>query len=237
MWLLLYLFLIAVAFVRHPIVRNSEFLLKYIMRSILLFCGSTCAACSVCSSFSAVTYFSYPAAAAAPKLFTATASANVSGAAEPISTYFHFFCKQHKRNYTDCRFERSFLLRFYRYLDSEMLPQLYSGSINESKTKSSTSFTVNDTVDFIGQGYIEPNPGPIQFGFLNVQSAVRKAALVHDLISSFGLDMFALSETWIVGEDSDAVKQDIAPGGYLVLNTHRSGATASTRGGGLALIY
>ena len=50
---------------------------------------------------------------------------------------------------------------------------------------------------------VEPNPGPsgLRFGSLNVQSAVRKAALIHDLIADRNLDVLALSETWIVDCD------------------------------------
>lgn len=52
-------------------------------------------------------------------------------------------------------------------------------------------------------GDIEPNPdlqphpatGTIRSGYININSAVTKSALIHDLISSFSLDILALSET------------------------------------------
>ena len=192
-------------------------------------------------SFSAVTYFSYPADAA-PRLFTATASANASGAVsvcvliEPTSTYFHFPVNNINGG---TRIADSNDVFYSDFVDAST-PQCYLNFILVRSMKAKQSRLRRSLLMvlliLLAEG-IEPNPGPIQFGFLNVQSAVRKAALVHDLISSYGLDMFALSETWIVDEDSDAVKRDIAPAGYLVLNTHRPGATASTRGGGLALIY
>ena len=90
----------------------------------------------------------------------------------------------------------------------------------------------------LAQG-VEPNPGPgrLNFGCLNIRSAVHKAALVHDLIDENNLDVLALSETWVVDEDPPAIKSDIAPPGYGILHTERHGATVSNRGGGLALIF
>ena len=237
-------FLIAVAIVRLSIVRNSAFLQKYIMRSAVLreYMRRLIVLFMIFAigyqSFSAVTYFSYPAAAA-PKLFTATSSANASGAVsvcvliEPISTYFHF-------PVNNINGGTQIAEVFYSDFVDASTPQCYLNFILVRSMKAKQSRLRRSLLMvlliLLAEG-IESNPGPIQFGFLNVQSAVRKAALVHDLISSYGLDMFALSETWIVDEDSDAVKRDIAPAGYSVLNTHRPGATASTRGGGLALIY
>ena len=66
---------------------------------------------------------------------------------------------------------------------------------------------------------IEPNPGPrstrstrsLRFGCLNTRSAVNKAALIHDTISDFDLDIFALTETWVVENDPNAIKLDLAP--------------------------
>ena len=90
----------------------------------------------------------------------------------------------------------------------------------------------------LAQG-VEPNPGPnrLNFGCLNIRSAVHKSALVHDLIDENNLDVLALSETWVVEDDPPAIKLDIAPPGYGILQTERHGATVSNRGGGLALIF
>ena len=77
----------------------------------------------------------------------------------------------------------------------------------------------------------------MRFGSLNVRSAIRKAALIHDLIADRNLDVLALSETWIVDCDSDAVELDIAPPGYRIYNTCRPGATNHNRGGGLAFVH
>ena len=65
---------------------------------------------------------------------------------------------------------------------------------------------------------VESNPGPIHAGFWNVRSAVNKAALLHDNIEVNKLDSLSLCETWIVEEDSDAIKLDVAPPGYSVLH-------------------
>ena len=81
------------------------------------------------------------------------------------------------------------------------------------------------------------NPGPIHAGFWNIRSAVNKAALLHDNIEVNKLDSLSLCESWIVEEDSDATKLDVAPPGYSVLHSHRKNATHQNRGGGLSFIY
>jgi len=66
-------------------------------------------------------------------------------------------------------------------------------------------------------GGVELNPGPtisarstprdaLSLGVLNVRSARRKAALIHD---DHRLDALALTETWIPSDASDAVKLDV----------------------------
>ena len=71
---------------------------------------------------------------------------------------------------------------------------------------------------------VEPNPGPrssaparsLRFGLLNTKSAVNKVALVHDTISDFNLDIFALTETWVVEADPNTIKLDLAPAGFSI---------------------
>ena len=86
---------------------------------------------------------------------------------------------------------------------------------------------------------VESNPGPersmLSCGLLNVRSAVKKSALIHDLIDSNSLDMLITTETWITSDSPAAVKNDIAPNGYKVLHAHRKGK--KVRGGGIAVIY
>ena len=78
-------------------------------------------------------------------------------------------------------------------------------------------------------GGVELNPGPtisarstprdaLSLGVLNVRSARRKAALIHDVIDDHRLDALALAETWIPSDAPDAVKLDVCPPGYRVLH-------------------
>jgi len=79
-------------------------------------------------------------------------------------------------------------------------------------------------------GNIEVNPGPqyqttmnfgllkcadpcVNFGLLNARSAVHKAALIHDVLSDHHLDLAAVTETWMLSDEPDTVKLDIAPAG------------------------
>jgi len=75
----------------------------------------------------------------------------------------------------------------------------------------------------------------LSLGVLNVRSARRKAALIHDVIDDHRLDELALTETWIPSDAPDAVKLDVCPPGYQVLHHHRG--TSDQRGGGVALVY
>ena len=98
----------------------------------------------------------------------------------------------------------------------------------------------------LSSGNIESNPGPpsrttsnktklptfINFGCLNVRSAVHKAASIHDIIKDFSLDIFALQETWISADALPAIKDDIALAGYSCLHVCRE-----SHGGGLGPIY
>jgi len=81
-------------------------------------------------------------------------------------------------------------------------------------------------------GGVELNLGPtisarstprdaLSLGVLNVRSARRKAALIHDVIDDHWLGALALTETWIPSDAHDAVKLDVCPPGYQVLHRHR----------------
>ena len=103
----------------------------------------------------------------------------------------------------------------------------------------------------LSAGDIEVNPGPvaprlknmssrtpIKFGVFNCRSAVNKAESLHTLIGDFGLDVIALSETWMAADAPLAILNDAAPAGYSVLHVHRSAApSGSARGGGLAVVH
>ena len=105
---------------------------------------------------------------------------------------------------------------------------------------------INPSFINLSSGNIEPNPGSpsrttsnkaklptfINFGCLNVRSAVRKATSIYDIIEDFSLDIFALQENWISADAPPAIKNDIAPAGYSCLHVCRE-----SHGGGLELIY
>ncbi len=56
---------------------------------------------------------------------------------------------------------------------------------------------------------IEPNPGPqTSIGSLNALSIVHRGPLYQDLAMSNTMDALAVCESWIVDDDSDAVKFD-----------------------------
>jgi len=118
--------------------------------------------------------------------------------------------------------------------------------------KPSTRRSAISTICFLlllSAGDIESNPGParkaslpgnrlnsVTLGCYNIQSANRKAALIHDLINDFHIDILALTETWIKPDAPPSIKRDIAPTGFHVLHVHRPEGRL-TRGGGLAVIY
>ena len=56
-------------------------------------------------------------------------------------------------------------------------------------------------------GGIQPNPGPQDcvIGLLNWRSSVNKGAIIHDIIASINLSILAISETWILHDDRNAV--------------------------------
>ena len=69
-------------------------------------------------------------------------------------------------------------------------------------------------------GSVEQNPGPadgysgdIQFGSININSAVHRAPLVHTTIADLKLDLLALQETKIDINDPLAIKADVEPEG------------------------
>ena len=90
---------------------------------------------------------------------------------------------------------------------------------------------------------IEPNPGPAvpksKLGLINARSIVNKAALIHDLICDFKIDMLAVTETWVYENSPDVHKQEAAPEGFSIVHAHRTPKIGSTtaHGGGVAFIH
>ena len=90
-------------------------------------------------------------------------------------------------------------------------------------------------------GNIEANLGPqcgvtLNFGLMNARSAVNKAALIHDVIADYKLDLALITESWITSDTSKAVRLDIAPAGYRVSHAHR-GSSKDKGGGGIAIVH
>ena len=85
---------------------------------------------------------------------------------------------------------------------------------------------------------IESNPGrEMHMGSLNARSVVRKGPLIQELISSHRLDALAICESWICGDDPDAIKLDSVPDGFRVMHVPRPTTTQRNRGGGLCFIH
>jgi len=76
----------------------------------------------------------------------------------------------------------------------------------------------------------------LKIGSLNTRSAVNKAALLHDIIEDYKLDMLCLTETWVPSDAPDAIKSDLAPPGFSAKHHHR-GTYEDGRGGGIAFIH
>jgi hypothetical protein len=95
----------------------------------------------------------------------------------------------------------------------------------------------------LSAGDIQPNPGPIanrttslSFGLLNINSALRKAATIHDIIADHDLSCLVLTETRLQADLHSAIKDDMAPTGFAVRHVHRSSTARHPLGGGLAFI-
>jgi len=67
----------------------------------------------------------------------------------------------------------------------------------------------------------------LSLGVLNVCSACRTAALIHDVIGNNQFDVLTLTETWIPSDASDAVKLYVCPPGYQVLSEARQLTSAA----------
>jgi len=68
------------------------------------------------------------------------------------------------------------------------------------------------------------------------RSAVKRASLIHDVITDQRLDIAVITESWITSDAPNAAKLDIAPVGCRVVHAYR-GTSLDGRGGGIAVIY
>src|SRR5258706_5803962 len=111
-----------------------------------------------------------------------------------------------------------------------LLMDVRCGNIFRSKPNGSLSASVVALMLLISG--VESNPGPSVFvGSLNARSIVQKGPLIQDLIMSHRLDALAVCESWIVRDDSHAVKFDAVSPGFRVLHVSRSTATRRVTGG------
>ena len=73
----------------------------------------------------------------------------------------------------------------------------------------------------------------LTMGLSNVRSASRNADAIADFISTYNVDILALTETWLSSEDGERILLIACPPGFNVLHVPRSGA----RGGGVAVLH
>ena len=74
---------------------------------------------------------------------------------------------------------------------------------------------------------------PLDFCLLNSRSICNKSRLINDFIADHNIDLFALSETWLRGDDSDLYYiRDICPDGYAFHHVPR----LHTTGGGVGIV-
>lgn len=69
---------------------------------------------------------------------------------------------------------------------------------------------------------------------MNSRSICNKSWLINDFITDHNVDLFALSETWLRGDDSDLhYIRDICPNGYVFHHVPR----LHTTGGGVGTVF
>ena len=94
----------------------------------------------------------------------------------------------------------------------------------------------------LASGNVEVNPGSPQkhlvtFRSLNIWLGVKRAAVLHDVISDRQLDGLAIQESWIPSDAPATVKNDIAPIAYTALHVHRERRPDGPKRGGLAVVH
>jgi len=73
----------------------------------------------------------------------------------------------------------------------------------------------------------------MDIGYFNARSVRNKSDEICDFVVENDLDVCAISETWLSGNDSDKIVcGDITPTGYSLKHMPRKGR----RGGGVALL-
>ena len=96
----------------------------------------------------------------------------------------------------------------------------------EGKTESSMNNSSKDNKSFLSKQCL-------MIGHMNAGSINNKAELISKCIKDKGMDICAISETWLKGSmDDRASCHSIMPDGYSISHVSRG-----TRGGGVAIVY
>ena len=124
------------------------------------------------------------------------------------------------------------------------------GSVPFKPASVSSSSDMLHAMLLIVAGDIQLNPDPsvprnttsahssLKFAVLSIRSAVNKTASLHNLNTDFDLDIYALTETWIICDLIPAIMNDVTPAGYRVLYIHCALVPkGSIHGGCLAIIH
>jgi len=74
---------------------------------------------------------------------------------------------------------------------------------------------------------------PLTLVSLNCRSVKNEPISICDFIISNGVDILAITETWLGNVIDDHVLSDLIPSGYDILHTALSGS----RGGGVAVVF
>ena len=129
-------------------------------------------------------------------------------------------------------------------LDSLQIAFLCNSSITRYGLRPSCNTNFLFTLLLLLSGDINLNPGPITssplcLAHLNIRSAssitsdLNKPALLQEFLSDYGIDILALTETWLPPDVHPSTLNSITPENYSLFHVPRPRGT----GGGVALLY
>ena len=75
---------------------------------------------------------------------------------------------------------------------------------------------------------------PVHFCLINARSVNNKTQVIKDFVAEHGIDLLAVTETWLQSEIDGFIIRDLCPTGYSFHYGSRSGAA---RGRGLGLLF
>ncbi len=77
-------------------------------------------------------------------------------------------------------------------------------------------------------------PGPFLYcGLANSRSLFKNQIVIQQQITESGLDLLAITETWLTPEHGEEIPRSVCPDGFSAINIPRPGK----KGGGLAVIH